>query len=116
MAAPKRVARLRGTMQEAVEQAVDSMKWLQPSDLAVVALAIKYASEIDKAGDDQRAIGYLGQQLMGALRSLGGMPAERKALGVEDKVGSRLDRLRAARVERFGGAENLDATEAGPDT
>jgi hypothetical protein len=87
-------------MQKAVEDATAAMTWLRPSDQAMVALAVKYAGEIDKAGDDQRAIGYLGQNLMGALRALGGAPAERKALDVEGAVSGRLAELRAARERR----------------
>jgi hypothetical protein len=109
---PKRVTRIRGSMQEAVELAVADMHWLKPSDQALVALAVKYAGEIDKAGDDQRAIGYLGQQLMGALRSLGGMPAERKALDIEGAVGGRLAELRKARQRR---PPAVDSSAAGVD-
>jgi hypothetical protein len=100
MPATRKITRIRGSMQEAVEQSVADMSWLKVSDQALVALAVKYAGEIDKAGDDQRAIGYLGQQLMGALRSLGGMPAERKALDAEGAVRGRLAELRKARERR----------------
>lgn len=113
MAAARKLTRIRGSMQESVEQAVAAMSWLKDSDQAVVALAIKYAGEIDKAGDDQRAVGYLGQQLMGALRSLGGMPAERKALDVEGAVGGRLAELRAARKR---GAAAVDPAGEGADS
>src|SRR5258706_16165258 len=98
MASPRRVTRIRGSMQESVEQATAAMTWLKPSDQGMVALAITYAAEIDKAGDDLRAIGYLGQNLMGTLRALGGAPAERKALDVEGAGGGRLAQLRAART------------------
>jgi hypothetical protein len=101
-------------MQQAVEDAVTAMHWLKDSDGAVVALAVRYAAEIDKAGDDQRAVGYLGQQLMGALRSLGGMPVERKALGVEEAVGDRLAEL-GSRSERRRRAASVDAAAAGVD-
>lgn len=119
MVASRRVSRLRGSMRESVEAAIEVMSWLKPSDGGVVALALKYADEIDRAGDDQRAVGYLGQQLMGALRSLGGMPGERKLLDVEGGAGGRLAELRAKRRRRpaAGGgvdgvddAEDLDAT------
>jgi hypothetical protein len=100
-------------LQESVEAAVAAMSWLKESDQAMVALAVKYAAEIDKAGDDQRAIGYLGQNLMGALRSLGGSPAERKALDAEGVVGGHLAELRAARQRR---AAAVDSSGAGSDT
>jgi hypothetical protein len=96
MSAPRNVTRIRGLLQESVEEAVAAMTWLESSDQAMVALAIKYAAEIDKAGDDQRAVGYLGQNLMGALRSLGGTPSERAALRADKPVGSRLAQLRDA--------------------
>lgn len=83
-------------MQEAVEQAIEAMTWLEPSDQGMVALALKYAAEIDTAADDLRSVGYLGQQLSVALRSLGGAPAERAALRSDKPVGSRLAQLRDA--------------------
>lgn len=98
--AQRRVTRIRGSLQKSVEQATAAMTWLKPSDQALVALAVTYAAEIDKAGDDLRAIGYLGQNLMGALRALGGAPAERKALDIEGAVSGRLAELRAARERR----------------
>lgn len=112
MPAARRVARIRGSMQEAVELALADMHWLKPSDGALKALALRYAGEIDKAGDDQRAIGYLGQQLMAALRALGGTPAERKIFDAEGAVGGRLAELRKARERR---SPVVDAPAAGVD-
>ena len=80
----------------AVEAAVAAMAWLTASDGAMVALALDYARRIDAATDDKSA-GYLGQNLSGVLRALGGAPAERKALGVEEQVRGKLAELRAAR-------------------
>ena len=108
MPAARRVARIRGSMQEAVELALADMHWLKPSDGALKALALRYAGEIDKAGDDQRAIGYLGQQLMAALRALG----ERKIFDAEGAVGGRLAELRKARERR---SPVVDAPAAGVD-
>jgi hypothetical protein len=62
----------------------------------MVALALDYARRIDAAEDD-KAAGYLGQNLSGVLRALGGAPGERKALGVEEQVGGKLAALRAGR-------------------
>lgn len=81
----------------AVTAAVESMTWLAPSDAGMVELAKKYAALIDAAEDDPKAVGWLGQNLSGALKSLGGTPAERKALGVEEKVAGKLSAIRARR-------------------
>lgn len=80
----------------AVEAAVASMPWLGPADQAMVALAVEYARRID-ASEDDKGCGYLGQNLSGVLRALGGAPAERKALGVEEAVAGRLAALRSRR-------------------
>ncbi len=73
-----------------------AMPWLGPADQGMVALALEYARRID-ASDDDKAVGYLGQNLSGVLRALGGAPAERKSLGVEEKVAGKLAALRAGR-------------------
>ncbi len=80
----------------AATSAVAAMPWLGPADQGMVALALEYARRIDAAEDD-KAAGYLGQNLSGVLRALGGAPAERKALGVEEQVAGKLAALRASR-------------------
>jgi hypothetical protein len=80
----------------AVTAAVEAMPWLTPSDQGMVALALDYARRIDSALDD-KAAGYLGQNLSGVLRALGGAPAERQALGVEKQVEGKLAALRQGR-------------------
>ena len=80
----------------AVTAAVEAMPWLGPADQGMVALALDYARRIDDAEDD-KAAGYLGQNLSGVLRALGGAPAERKALGVEEQVAGKLAALRGRR-------------------
>lgn len=80
----------------AVRAAVAAMHWLGPADQGMVALALDYARRIDDA-DDDKAAGYLGQNLSGVLRALGGAPAERKALGVEEQVAGKLAALRGRR-------------------
>ncbi len=80
----------------AVTAAVEAMPWLGPADQGMVALALEYARRIDAAEDD-KAAGYIGQNLSGVLRALGGAPAERKALGVEEQVAGKLAALRASR-------------------
>jgi hypothetical protein len=110
------VTRIHGatTMVAAVDSAIAAMPWLKPSDDGMKALARKYAAEIDSATDDLRAIGYLGQNLAGVLRALGGAPAERKALsGEEASGGSRLTELRRARAGRLRDAQVVD--EAAPE-
>jgi hypothetical protein len=81
------------------------MHWLGDTDRAMVDLAIRYAERIEEAaaeGGDQsfKMVGWLGPHLANTLKSLGGAPAERKALGVEKAVKGRLAELRAARDER----------------
>lgn len=80
----------------AVTAAVDAMTWLTPSDQAMVALAKSYAGTID-AADDAKTVGWLGPHLANALRALGGAPADRKALGIEEPVRGKLAELRRAR-------------------
>lgn len=109
-----------------VRDAAAQMTWLTPTDQALVALALRYAQTIEDAhllaerlatldvsdrtqsifkrvealeamADAQKAIGWIGPHLANALKSLGGAPAERKALGVEEVVRGRLAELRAAR-------------------
>jgi hypothetical protein len=80
----------------AVSAAVESMSWLTAADRGMVALALEYARQID-AADDGKAVGFLGQNLTIVLKALGGAPAERKALGVEQEVRGKLSQLRAAR-------------------
>ena len=88
------------TLETSVKGAVKAMTWLRPSDRAAVELALAYARRIDGAlvdGDGQevtRAL-YLGPHLLNTLRALGGAPAERQTLAVEEVVGGKLAQLRA---------------------
>jgi hypothetical protein len=117
----------------AVQAAADSMGWLDPADRAMLALALRYAQTIEDAhlladrladldvsdashslykriealeamADAQKAIGWIGPHLANALKSLGGAPAERKALGVEEAVRGRLAELRSARRRNAKGS------------
>lgn len=102
------------------------MDWLTPTDQALKALALRAATEIEEAvdrsqllrdlqrdagGDDSlhkrlktleamcdvtKTVGWLGQQLQGYLRDLGGTPASRKAMREDKPIGGRLAQLRAA--------------------
>jgi transketolase C-terminal domain/subunit len=112
MALPRNVRRIRGDMESSVDAAIAQMTWLRPSDYAMVTLALKYAQQMDNALDDHKAVGYLGQQLHAVLRSLGGSPAERKALNIEGEAGGKLAELRAARASRQRGAEGLDSSSS----
>jgi len=113
-------------LRDAVGAAVAAMDWLTPSDHAMRTLALRQAEEIEKAVDraeELRAIlrdaegqadiykrlqkleamcdvtktvGWLGPQLQGVLRDLGGAPAARRALKKDKPIGGRLAQLRAA--------------------
>jgi hypothetical protein len=112
-------------LRDAVKAAVDKMDWLADSDQAMKALALRQAEEIEKAidraeqldelrrdlSDDMGAlkrlraleamcdvtktVGWLGPQLQGVLRDLGGTPAARKAMKGDRPIGGRLAQLRA---------------------
>jgi len=101
------------------------MDWLKPSDQAMRALALRQAEEIEKALDRAeeladacrdlagdlgaykrlqkleamcdvtKTVGWLGPQLQGVLRDLGGAPASRAALKPDKPIGGRLAQLRA---------------------
>lgn len=112
-------------LRRAVRAAVDAMDWLKPSDGAMRALALRQAEEIEKAidraeelaelrrdlaGDEgayrrlqkleamcevTKTVGWLGPQLQGVLRDLGGAPAARAAMKQDKPIGGRLAQLRA---------------------
>src|SRR3954465_3130580 len=113
-------------LRDAVAEALDAMTWLTPSDQALATLARRNAEEIEQAADPAeelaelqrefagdpsmfkrlqkleamcevtKTVGWLGPQLQGYLRDLGGTPASRAALKVEKPVKGRLAHLRAA--------------------
>jgi hypothetical protein len=104
------------------------MKWLTLSDQALRTLALRQAEEIEKAVDRAeefadlqrelvgdlsayrrlqkleamcdvtKTVGWLGPQLQGVLRDLGGTPAARAALRADKPIGGRLAQLRADAV------------------
>lgn len=112
-------------LRDAVRTAVDAMDWLKPTDAAMKALALRQAEEIEKAidraeelaqlvrdlaGEEStykrlqkleamcdvtKTVGWLGPQLQGVLRDLGGAPAARAALKQDKPIGGRLAQLRA---------------------
>lgn len=112
-------------LRDAVKDALGQMSWCTPADAAMKALAQRLAQEIeaavdraeelaalqrDAAGDLDvykrlknleamcsvtKTVGWLGPQLQGVLRDLGGAPGARKALAKDKPVGGRLAQLRA---------------------
>lgn len=118
-------------LRDSVRAALAKMDWLGPSDDAMRALAIRIAEEIEKAvdrtdeladlrrelaGDESvykrlqkleamcdltKTVGWLGPQLQGVLRDLGGTPAARKALRPDAPIGGRLAELRAAAAGQY---------------
>lgn len=112
-------------LRDAVKAAVDKMDWLTDSDKAMAALALRQAEEIEQAVeraelldqamkdfagdapmykrlqklesmcDATKVVGWLGPQLQGVLRDLGGAPAARKAMQQDKPIGGRLAQLRA---------------------
>lgn len=113
-------------LRDAVRAALATMDWLTDSDVAIRALALRQADEIeaavdraeelaalrrDLAGDPgayrrlqaleamcdvTKVVGWLGPQLQGVLRDLGGTPAARAAMKAEKPIGGRLQELRKA--------------------
>ena len=112
-------------LRDAVKRSVDSMSWLKPSDEGLKVLAQRIAEEIEKAtdradelealqrdagGDESvykrlkkleamcevtKTVGWLGPQLQGVLRDLGGTPQARAAMKADQPIGGRLAQLRA---------------------
>jgi hypothetical protein len=113
-------------LRDSVRDSLSKMDWLADSDAALKALVIRLAGEIEGAIDRARefadlqvefagdkdaykrlqrleamcdvtkTIGWLGPQLQGMLRDLGGTPAARLAMKADKPIGGRLANLRAA--------------------
>lgn len=113
-------------LREAVERSLAAMDWLTASDEALRVVAVRLAGEIETAtdraeelavlvaefGGDRdmfrrlqkleamcdvtKVVGWLGPQLQGVLRDLGGTPAARAAMNPDRPVGGRLAQLRAS--------------------
>ena len=96
------------SMYAAVTRAVAAMHWLTPADDVAVDLALNLARQIDDAAKDdsdsgRKMVGWMGSHLTGLLKQLGGTPAGRKELAVEEAaVKGRLAELRAVRGGRTG--------------
>ncbi len=120
--APKPEAR---DLRDAIESAVSGMDWLAESDRVLVDLALNAARQIEEAAerralldslyadardpdifkrlqkleamcDVTKTVGWLGPQIQGYLRDLGGTPQARKAMKPDQPIGSRLAKLREA--------------------
>ena len=95
--------RRRPDLVRSLNRAVAEMRWLTPTDQALVDLARRYAWQIEEAvgtPDEGKMVGWVGPHLVNALKALGGTPAERAALGVDQVVKGRLAELREARERR----------------
>lgn len=123
-------------LRDAVKLAVDKMTWLGPSDKAMAALALRQAEMIEtavdraeelaelyrEAGGDKdmhkrldklasmcdvaKLVGWLGPQLQGVLRDLGGTPAARKAMDTDKPVGGRLAEIRKTAKDAAAGEDD----------
>lgn len=105
-----------------VAETIKGMTWLGPSDAGLRDLAVRLAGEIEEAEDRAaelealkredsgdffkrlqalearcdatKTVGWLGPQLQGVLRDLGGTPAARKAMQADKPIGGRLAQMR----------------------
>ena len=89
----------------ATRKAVAKMTWLTETDHAAIELAVNYAAAIEKAREEMdvgaftKLVGWMGPNLLTALKALGGTPAERRAIvGNLPQVNGRLANLRSGRV------------------
>jgi hypothetical protein len=129
----------------AVRESIDKMSWLTGSDKALKVLAMRQAAEIDLAVaraselDDLRSmsedesvskrlerlaamcdvtkvVGWLGPQLQGVLKALGGTPEARKAiLGKAANKGNRLAAMQEAAEGTYDAAEDDPSLQADED-
>jgi len=72
------------------------MSWLMPSDAALRALALRLATAIDANGTDPDALAKLAPRFQSVLQDLGGTPAARRALSVDEPDEDLVTELRAA--------------------
>lgn len=85
-----------GNLEASVRNGIDAMTWLTASDRPMAHLALTVARTID--GDESPdVVARLSPMLIKALKELGGTPADRKAIGVEQEVKGKLASLRHAR-------------------
>jgi hypothetical protein len=84
---------------EEIEKAIDRAARLEevwqevePGDVSLY----KRLQALEAMCDVTKTVGWLGPQLQGVLRDLGGAPAARKAMAKDKPVGGRLAQLRAS--------------------
>lgn len=123
---------LRDEVEDAITYMTGDLGWLKPADQGLVALARKYADEIERTvdraeelealwesrGADRsywarlqkleahcdvvRVIGWLGPQLQGVLKELGGSMLSRRAMEKTQPIGGRLDELKRGLPNKRG--------------
>lgn len=88
---------------EEIEAAADRARTFTELGRALVAegdmSAYKRLQKLEAMCDVTKVVGWLGPQLQGVLRDLGGTPAARKAMKADKSVGGRLAQLRAAAAD-----------------
>lgn len=127
-------------LRDAVGETIEAMPWVEDTDAAMVALAKRLAAEIEQVvgraselqelwaqiGVDRSAfqrlqkleamcdatkvVGWLGPQLQGVLKELGGSPQARKAMQKASPVGGALASIRA-NLPTAGGTPGSDNSE-----
>jgi hypothetical protein len=87
---------------EEIEKAVDRAEELAQAyrELAGDAAAYKRLQKLEAMCEVTKTVGWLGPQLQGVLRDLGGTPLARAAMRKDKPVGSRLAQLRDAAAQQ----------------
>lgn len=94
---------------DAVDTSVDAMTWLKPTDHATAELARQYARVVESA--EEGNFNALARGMLTTLKALGGTPAERKALGIEEVVSGSLANLRDRRTRQRDSEDSDTATD-----
>ncbi len=86
---------------EEIEKAIDRAEEMEQLLREAIAsddgdLVFKRLDKLRAMCDVTKTVGWLGPQLQGVLRDLGGTPAARLAMKTDKPVGSRLDAIRNA--------------------
>jgi len=102
--APRTRRRKPENLVDVLDAAVPAMGWLTEADQPMIALARRYAAEIEAAAasesENQRTkmVGWLGPHLLSTLKAMGGTPEARKALSIDSQAKGRLAELRERRA------------------
>lgn len=86
--------RTAAEIEEAIERAAEFEALMSHPELRGDTSAYKRLQALEAACNATKTVGWLGQQLQGYLRDLGGTPAARAAMKADKPVGSRLAQLR----------------------